>query len=224
MYPLLSSLLSGLLLVVASGLPSLAAPSQEPTRGYVGTIAGAEAHDALVAVVVAPDGQAIAYVCSADDAWNQEHSRWYTGELTAQGALAATARDGKQLVGQVYGDTLSGTVGGLAFRAELVPEGTAGLYRGRVDDEVHAVIEAPDGRRVGGVWYASDGGWAWTWRFTPATMVDRAPGALRVQRPPEAPALAAPPAGPQPPPGQGQQFVFIELRSCVSAFDQCGNI
>jgi hypothetical protein len=146
------------------------------------------------------------------------------GELIAQGALTATARDGKQLVGQVYGDSLSGTAGGLAFRAEAVPSGSAGLYRGRVDDEVHAVIEAPDGRRVGGVWYASHGGWAWTWRFTPATPVDRAPGSLRVQRPPEAPPLAAPPPGPQPPPGQGQQFVFIELRSCVSAFDQCGNI
>jgi hypothetical protein len=223
MHALLLALLSGPVLLASMTLFGGAASSQEPPRGYVGTIAEAEQRDALVAIVVAPDGQAIAYVCSADDAWNQEHSRWYVGELTAQGALTATARDGKQLVGQVYGDTLSGTVGGLAFRAEPI-SGSAGLYRGRVDDEVHAVIEAPDGRRVGGVWYASDGGWAWTWRFTPATTIDRAPGALRVQRPPEAPPLAAPPAAPQPPPGQGQQFVFIELRSCVSAFDQCGNI
>ena len=208
-------------LVLAANTPTV--PAQEANRSYVGRIAGAEASDALIAVVIAPDGKAIAYVCSADDAWNQEHSRWYAGEMAPQGVLTATARDGKQLAARVEGDALTGTVDGLAFSADLVTEGTAGLYRGRQGEEIHAVIEAPDGTRVGGVWYASNGRWGWTWRFSPAVAIERTPTLLRLQRPPTAP----PPPGPATPPAAepaGQQFIFIELQSCVSAFDQCGNI
>jgi hypothetical protein len=191
---LVSLLVAGVMTAAETG-PTAA---QGQGKVYVGRVAGAENIDALVAVSVGADGTAIAYLCSKDDTWNQQNSKWFTGRLTDAGALTATARDGTEIVAILTGNELTGTAGNLRWKADLVTGGTAGLYRGQTPEEVHGVIEAVDGTTVGRVWSVVTGGHVCTWDFSTAT-VQRAPNIMRAQ-----------PQG---------QFVFIELRSCNSPFD-----
>jgi hypothetical protein len=173
--------------------------AQDVARTFVGRVAGAEGMDALVAVVVAPDGNAVLYACSKDDAWNRTNSKWFTGQVAADGQLSAKAADGTEVSAMMHGGHLEGTVGGQRFMAELVSGGTAGLYRGRAGDDIHAVIEAPDGTRVGRVWSVVTGGHVDTWDFSTAQVQMPQPGVLGVQR-------------------NQPQFIFIELRACTNAF------
>ncbi|HZR97490.1 MAG TPA: hypothetical protein VFE37_02215 [Chloroflexota bacterium] len=172
--------------------------AQEGARTFVGRVAGAEGLDALVAVVVGADGNAVVYTCSKDDAWNQANSKWFTGQVGADGRLAAKAADGTEVAATMAGGRLEGTLGTLRFVAEQVSGGSAGLYRGRAGDDVHAVIEAPDGTRVGRVWSVVTGAHVGTWDFNTA-QVQWQPGVLAVER------------------AQPERF-FIELQVCTNAF------
>jgi len=188
-----------LLTGLASFAPVPTATGQDGARTFIGRVAGAEAMDALVAVVVAADGSAAAYSCSADDGWNQQYSKWFTGQLDAQGQLTARANDGTELTARLQGQRLEGTLGSLQWTAELASP-PAGLYRGRADDEIHGVIQAADGTRVGRVWSVTTGAHVNTWDFRRAT-VEQGPGVLRAQR-------------------NEPQFIFVELQVCTNAF--CG--
>jgi hypothetical protein len=172
--------------------------AQDGARTYVGRVAGAEGIDALVAVVVGADGSAVVYACSRDDVWNQQNSKWFTGQLDAGGRLAAKAGDGSEVTATLQGDRLEGTLGAQRWTADLTGEGSAGLYRGRAGDQVHAVIEAPDGTRVGRVWSVVTGAHVDTWDFRTAE-AQWQPGRLSVQR-------------------NVPEFIFIELRACTNAF------
>ena len=184
--------------VVAGGLAQPSA-AQDVARTFVGRVAGAEGLDALVAVVVAPDGAAVAYACSKDDAWNRTNSKWFTGQVAADGQLAAKAADGTEVSGTIQSGRLEGTLGTQRFTADLVSGGPAGLYRGRAGDDVHAVIEAQDGTRVGRVWSVVTGDHVGTWDFNSAQVQAQQPGVLGIQR-------------------NQPQFFFIELRVCTNAF------
>jgi hypothetical protein len=189
-------LLAGL--VITAYTPT--AIGQETARTFIGRVVGGEARDALVAVVVAPDNTAIAYLCSADDAWNRQNSKWFTGEMTPQGQLTARANDGTELSARAVGDQLDGMVGTLRWTADLA-EAPAGLYRGRAGDTIHAVIQAADGTRVGRAWTVVTGAHQSTWNFNEATVVWQ-PGMLSAQR-------------------NQPEFIFVELPVCLNAF--CGD-
>jgi hypothetical protein len=182
-------------LVLGGGLPAAA---QQQARVFVGEVTGAYGTDALIAIVVEPSGNAVAYACSADDTWNQQFSKWFQGQLSPQGQLTAKSNDGEEVTGTLQGSRLSGQLGSLSWSAELVTAGTAGLYRGRAGDEIHAVIEAPDGKRVGRVWSVVTGGHVGTWDFSRATAAP-VPGGLRVQR-------------------NEPQFIELQLQVCTNAF------
>jgi hypothetical protein len=193
-------------LLVASLLalaPWQPAGAQDAGRVYVGRLAGADSANTLVGVVVAADGTAVGYVCSDTEAWNRQNSKWFEGQL-AGNELTLRARDGTELKAQLQGSRLAGTLGSLSWSADQVTGGTAGLYRGRAGDEVHAVIEDQYGLRVGGVWVVGSGNWAWTWHFPTAT-VERTTGGLRAERPATA----------------DQQFVTVDLSVCLSPIN-CG--
>ena len=140
----------------------------------------------------------MAYACSTDDNWNLQFSKWFQGQLSAQGQLTARSGDGTEVTGALQGSRLSGTLGALTWSADLVTGGTAGLYRGRADDDIHAVIELVDGRRAGRVWSVTTGQHVGTWDFRTAT-VTPLDGGLRAQR-------------------NDPQFILVELRACTNAF------
>jgi hypothetical protein len=190
-----------LALLLALGVLPFGAPpatAQTQSRVYVGEVSAAGVPDALIAIVVGANGEAAVYACSKDDAWNQQASKWFTGQLSSGGQLTAKAADGSEVSGTLQGSRLSGQLGALSFAADQVTSGTAGLYRGRADDEIHAVIEAPDGRRVGRVWSVTTGAHSGTWDFSTATATPVS-GGLQVQR-------------------NQPQFIFVELRACTNAF------
>ena len=174
---LLAVLAAALLVLGTWGL----AEGQETGRTFVGRVAGFEAADVLVAVVVAPDGAAIAYLCSKDDNWNRENSKWFSGELNPQGQLTVRAADGTQLTAVLDVDKMEGSFGNLRWTAELVTSGEAGLYRGRAGDTTHAAIVAPDGTRVGRAWSIVTGSHVGTWDFSIAT-VQFTPSGLSAQQ------------------------------------------
>jgi hypothetical protein len=188
-------LLIGMILAALTLGPALPVAAQELPRVFVGRVTGT---DALIAVVVEPGGNAAAYACSKDDAWNLQFSKWFQGELSTQGQLSAKANDGTEVTGTLQGSQLSGQLGSLSWSADLVTSGTAGLYRGRNGDEVHAVIEAPDGTRVGRVWSVVNGAHVGTWDFSTAVATPIG-GGLRVQR-------------------NQPEFIALELTACTNAF------
>jgi hypothetical protein len=190
-----------LVIVILAALtlsPTLPVAAQEVSRVYVGQVAGAAGPDALIAIIVEPGGDTVAYACSKDDGWNLQYSKWFQGQLSTEGQLSAKANDGSEVSGTLAGSQLSGQLGSLSWSADLVTDGTAGLYRGRVGDEVHAVIEAPDGTRVGRVWSVVNGAHVGTWDFLTASATPIG-GGLRVQR-------------------NQPQFIQIELAACMNAF------
>jgi hypothetical protein len=156
------------------------AVAQAEARVFVGRVTGAEGLDALVAVVVDPDGKAAVYLCSKDDAWNRQYSKWFEGTVGPDGRLLARAGDGTELTAVVQDRRAEGTVSGLRWTADLITEGTAGLYWGRVGEDLHVVIEAPDGTRVGRVWSVATGAHVGTWDFSVARVEHQA-GVMHVQ-------------------------------------------
>jgi hypothetical protein len=103
-----------------------------PSRTYVGELAGGP-RSARIALVI--QGNAVvAYACSQDQQFNQDHARWYEGELKDQ-RLAVT-RDGRQLTARVEGDMVKGTLVGpdgreMTFTTRRTAANSlAGLYRG----------------------------------------------------------------------------------------------
>jgi len=172
-------LLVGIILAALTLSTALPVAAQEVSRVFVGRIAGATGTDALIAVVVEPGGNAVAYACSKDDGWNLQFSKWLQGQLSTAGQLSAKANDGAEVTGTLQGTQLSGQLGTLSWSADLVTSCTAGLFRGRAGDEVHAVIEAPDGTRVGRVWSVVSGAHVGTWDFSTATATPIG-GGLRV--------------------------------------------
>jgi hypothetical protein len=178
--------------------PTVPVAAQEVSRVYVGRVTGASGADALIAIVVEPGGNAAAYACSKDDGWNLQFSKWFQGQLSPQGQLSAKSNDGTEVTGTLQGSQLSGQLGSLSWSADLVTSGTAGLFRGRAGDEVHAVIEAPDGTRVGRVWSVVTGAHVGTWDFSTATATPIG-GGLRVQR-------------------NQPEFIQLELTACTNAF------
>jgi hypothetical protein len=115
---------------VAAGLCRGAEPA--PSRTYVGELLGGP-RSARVALVV-KGNDFVAYVCSQDQQFNQDHSRWYEGELKDQ-RLTIT-RDGRTLTARVEADQVRGTLVGpdgkeLSFTARrTAPNSLVGLYRG----------------------------------------------------------------------------------------------
>jgi hypothetical protein len=84
-----------------------------------------------IGLVVTGDKSVLAYVCSSNQAFNEEWSGWFKGEVSEGRFQLET--NGIQLTGTVSGGTVTGTFGksnASAFSAKLVdPEGLAGLYR-----------------------------------------------------------------------------------------------
>jgi hypothetical protein len=144
------------LTAVACGAPSptiVAGPSTAGAKSYIAKVEGASA-SARVGIVVEAN-KFVAYVCSLDDAFNLSTSRWYKGNLDANGNVQGTSPDGVEFKGTVSGDRFTGTLvntakKSMAFNGSLVPtDGKTGLYRGAgkyggVDVVVGSVLD-PDG-------------------------------------------------------------------------------
>jgi hypothetical protein len=129
-----------LALSLVLGASSLAAQGEQPPAGkrakgqtYLGQIDGAPEFSQLAVVI---DGKnVLAYVCGADDKFNQQHSRWFRGACSESGEVAATSADGPKLAGKREGETLKVTLTGedstLKATLSLQPPGTeVGLWRG----------------------------------------------------------------------------------------------
>ena len=80
----------------------------EQVRTFVGNIGGLQNIDAKFVALVAPNGNAMAYLSSNDHAWNQQNSKWYVGQAGG-GRLTARASDGTELTGTLQGDTVTAT-------------------------------------------------------------------------------------------------------------------
>jgi hypothetical protein len=119
----------------AAALPCPAAepePKAEPSRTYVGELAGGP-RSARIAQVVRGSA-VVAYACSQDQEFNQAHARWYEAELKDQ--RLAVSQDGCKLTARVEADAVKGTLVGpdgkeMTFTARrTAPNSLAGLYRG----------------------------------------------------------------------------------------------
>lgn len=168
-------------LLITTGASTAPATAQGTTRTFVGRVAGADASEAWIAVVVSPSGDVLAYACSQDDAWNQQHARWFQGRLLDTGRLAVDADAGLALTGSLQEQRFEGTLGPYPWTADLVSYGTAGVYRGRSGNELHEVIETPLGTRVGRIWSIETSRVIGTWDSSFA-LVERAGDGLNVLR------------------------------------------
>jgi hypothetical protein len=137
--------------VVAMVWPVSAQGTQAQTsRTLVARLTDANAN-VWVAGVVDPDGWAAVGAASDNDAWNAQHARVFRGRVI-DGQFTGQAADGAILTGRHDGSQLQGTVAGQPWSATVVTGGTAGVYVGGNSQEVVAMIEAPDGSRVGRIW------------------------------------------------------------------------
>jgi hypothetical protein len=168
-------------LLLAAGAAVAPATAKETARTFVGRVAGAEASEAWIVVLVSSSGDVVAYACSQDDGWNQQHSRWFRGKLLDSGQLAADPDVAAGLSGSLRDQRFEGRLGPYAWTADLVNDGTAGVYRGRAGDEQHEVIETPLGTRIGRIWSVETSRVVGTWDFSSAR-VERAGDGLSVQR------------------------------------------
>jgi hypothetical protein len=129
---LLSRLALALGLTLAAAIVCRGAEPPQPSRTYVGELSGGP-RSARIALVV-QGTQVVAYACSQDQQFNQDHARWYEGELKDQ--RLTVKQDGYTLTARVEGDRARGTLVGpdgkeLTFSAErTAPNSLAGLYRG----------------------------------------------------------------------------------------------
>src|SRR5262249_43275765 len=63
----------------------------------------------LMAIVI--DGKnVLAYVCSPDDRFNQQHSRWFRGTCSDAGGIADTSSSGVKLAGKREGEKVAASV------------------------------------------------------------------------------------------------------------------
>jgi hypothetical protein len=196
----------GTLLVLSSGLahasPAPSASSQTPAPGvqqartFVGNVSGLQNIDAKFVAVVGPNGNAVAYLSSNDQAWNQQYSKWYVGQASG-GRLTARASDGTELTGTLQGNTVTGTVAGGQWTGTLTSSGLAGLYRARVsDDEVDLTIVAPDGSWVGSAWSPTTRTLLRTWTSGTGVAQQLPGGAVSVRPDPQSPAVTLDPVVP----------------------------
>ncbi len=109
-----------------------------------------------VAGIVDPDGWAAVGAASDSDAWNAQHAQYFRGQVT-DGQFNGQATDGTTLTARHDGSQIQGTINGQPWTATLITGGTAGVYVGGNSQQIVAVIEAPDGSRVGRVWSRSTG-------------------------------------------------------------------
>lgn len=132
-----------------------AAPAAPPAkgRGFVGQVQGSEA---FIALQVA-DNQVTVFVCDGTKT-SISYWHWFTGPLDS-GSVEVTAPDGESLVGQLAGDSFTGSVTlgdkqAHNFTATLA-SGSAGLVRNdfTIDgvDYVGGWIVLPDGQVRGGM-------------------------------------------------------------------------
>ena len=106
-----------------------ASAEESSATTFVGKLEGGPA-SARVAVVTDEDGF-IAYVCSADDGFNQKAARWFRG--TIEDGKFAAERDGLKFSGKISPDGVQGlmsTGDELSFTATPCDDTTlAGLFR-----------------------------------------------------------------------------------------------
>jgi hypothetical protein len=121
-----------------------------------------------VAGIMDPDGWASVAAISDSDAWNAQHAKWFRGRVV-DGQFTGQATDGAVLTARHDGTQLQGTINGQPWSATVITGGTAGVYVGGNSQEIVAVIEAPDGTRVGRVWSRANGQHVRTLTFAPAS-------------------------------------------------------
>jgi len=142
--------------VAISVWPASAQGTAAPTsRTFVAKLNDANVN-VWVAGIVDPDGWAAVTAASDDDAWNAQHARWFRGRVI-DGQFTGQSGDGTVLTGRHNGSQIQGTVAGQPWTATLISGGTAGVYVGGNSQEVVAIIEAPDGSRIGRVWSRQTG-------------------------------------------------------------------
>jgi hypothetical protein len=199
--PLALGMLLALHSVVAQAAPAPIVSGQTPTspeqvRTFVGNIGGLENIDAKFVAIVAPNGNAVAYLSSNDHAWNQQNSKWYVGQAGG-GRLTARASDGTELTGTLQGDTVTGTLGAGQWTGYLTSSGVAGLYRARVsDNEVDLTVVAPDGSWVGSAWSPQTRTLLRTWTSGTGVAQQLSSGQVSVRPDPQSPPVTLDPVVP----------------------------
>jgi hypothetical protein len=123
-------------LVAALALVGPAQPGNQQgddhgARHYVGAIANAPG-SALFGLAI-EDGEAVAYVCSNDHAFNKAHARWYRGQVV-NGKFEAASPDGQSLTAifkdRAWHATIKAKGKELSAEAAPVPaKHQAGVYR-----------------------------------------------------------------------------------------------
>src|SRR3954463_1643090 len=109
-----------------------------------------------IAGIMDSDGSAAVAAASDNDTWNAQHARWFRGQVV-NGTFTGQSTDGTTLTAQHDGTQLQGTINGQPWSATVITGGTAGVYIGGNSQEVVALIEAPDGTRIGRVWSRATG-------------------------------------------------------------------
>jgi len=121
-----------------------------------------------IAGIMDSDGSAAVAAASDNDTWNAQHARWFRGQVV-NGTFTGQSTDGTTLTAQHDGTQLQGTINGQPWSATVITGGTAGVYIGGNSQEIVALIEAPDGSRVGRVWSRATGQHVRTLTFAPAS-------------------------------------------------------
>jgi hypothetical protein len=109
-----------------------AAAAKGKAQTFLGPVAGAP--DGTLMAIVIDRGNVMAYICSRDDKFNVQHSRWFRGTCSEAGDVSAKSKDGVKLAGKRDGETLTATVARSdeALKASLSleePGSDAGLWR-----------------------------------------------------------------------------------------------
>jgi hypothetical protein len=131
-------------LLASIGIADDKAAKNSQAQTFMGRVDGATA-DCQCAVVI--DGKnVLAYICSADEKFNDLHSRWFRGTCT-EGKIAAASADGAKLTGEQEGDKVTVSVkeeaATLKANLSLIERGAeVGLYRAvlKLDDGTQVVI------------------------------------------------------------------------------------
>ena len=121
-----------------------------------------------IAGIMDADGYAAVAAISDSDAWNAQHAKWFRGQVV-NGQFTGQSTDGATLTATHDGTQLMGTINGQPWSATMITGGTAGVYVGGNSQEVVALIEAPDGTRIGRVWSRATGQHVRTLTFAPAS-------------------------------------------------------
>ena len=127
-------------------------PAAVVGQTYIGTIEGAP-ESARIAIVV-EGNKCIGYVCSGDDAFNQDHSRWFRGDVK-NGKFSINVNE-LQVSGSVTSDSVQGTLkkkDAHAFTAKRVDaDGDSGLLRAsaEVGDDAYVAGWIVDGDHIVG--------------------------------------------------------------------------